>query len=143
MLAAPRKANTNEERLTMGKNPLNKGIIMENADGIGAVTTAMVEARARELALINGRGSSEPTAADYRQAKRELTGDSEIDAQEETLKSLPESERWDPVPGSSGHQAAESLGEDEDAEGRSESAQMFEEGIIEAEPEAEEQSELE
>jgi hypothetical protein len=117
----------------MRKNPLNKGIIMENAHGIGTVTTAMVEARARELALLNGHGSSEPTEADYRQAKRELTGDSEIDAQEEPLESLPESERWDPVPGSSGHQAAESLGEDEDAEGRSESAQMFEEGIIEAE----------
>jgi len=37
------------------------------------------------------------------------------------------------VPGSSGRQAAESLGEDEDTEGRSESAQMFEEGVNEAE----------
>jgi hypothetical protein len=55
------------------------------------------------------------------------------DPQEENLESLPESEGWDPVPGSTGRQAAESLGEDEDAEGRSESAQMFEEGINEAE----------
>ncbi|MGB8806201.1 MAG: hypothetical protein WCC93_14830, partial [Chthoniobacterales bacterium] len=45
----------------------------------------------------------------------------------------PESEAWDPLPGSTGRQAAESLGEDEDAEGRSESAQMYEEGINEAE----------
>jgi hypothetical protein len=37
------------------------------------------------------------------------------------------------VPGSTGRQAADSLGEDEDAEGRSESAQMFEEGVTEAE----------
>jgi len=117
----------------MKKNPLNKGVIMENADGIGTVTPAMVEARARELALIDGRGSSEPTEADYQQAKRELTGEEEIDAQQENLESLPESEAWDPVPGSTGRQAAESLGEDEDAEGRSESAQMFEEGISEAE----------
>jgi len=117
----------------MKKNPLNKGVIMENADGIGTVTPAMVEARARELALIDGRDSSEPTAADYQQAERELTGEEEIDAQQENLESLPESEAWDPVPGSTGRQAAESLGEDEDAEGRSESAQMFEEGISEAE----------
>jgi hypothetical protein len=117
----------------MKKNPLNKGIIMENADGIGMVTFKMVKARARELALINGRGSSKPTEADYQQAKRELTGESEIDSQEENLESLPESEGWDPVPGSTGRQAVESLGEDEDAEGRSESAQMFEEGINEAE----------
>jgi hypothetical protein len=116
----------------MKKNPLNKGIIMENADGIGTVTPAMVEARARELALINGHGSSGPTKADYQQAKRELTGEEEIDLQEENLESVPESEGWDPVPGSSGRQAADSPGEDEDAEGRSEAAQMYEEGISEA-----------
>jgi hypothetical protein len=106
---------------------------MENADGIGTVTPAMVEARARELAVINGHGSSGPTKADYKQAKRELTGEEEIDPQEENLESVPESEGWDPVPGSTGRQAAESLGEDEDAEGRSEAAQMYEEGIDEAE----------
>jgi hypothetical protein len=117
----------------MRRNPLNKGIIMENADGIGTVTPAMVEVRARELALIGGRDSSKPTEADYRQAKRELTGEEEIDAQQENLESVPESEAWDPVPGSAGRQAADSLGEDEDSEGRSEAAQMYEEGISEAE----------
>jgi hypothetical protein len=133
----------------MKKNPLNKGIIMENADGIGTVTPAMVEARARELAVINGHGSK-PTKADYRQAKREQTGEEEIDPQEKNVESGPESEGWDPAPGSTGWQAAESLGEDEDAEGRSESAQMFEEGINEAEhdqmrraAEADEQSDQE
>ncbi len=118
----------------MRKNPLNKGIIMENAAGIGTVTSEMVEARARELAVINGRPSAKPSEADYEQAKRELTGEEETDSQEESREeSLPESDGWDSVPGSTGRQAAESLGEDEDAEGRSESAQMFEEGIMEAE----------
>ena len=106
---------------------------MENAAGIGTVTSEMVEARARELAAINGRPSSEPSEADYQQAKRELTGEAEMDPQEESSESIPESEGWDPVPGSTGRQAADSLGEDEDAEGRSESAQMFEEGVNEAE----------
>ena len=117
----------------MRKNPLNKGIIMENAAGIGAVTSEMVKARARELAAINGRPSSEPTEADYQQANRELTGEAEMDPQEENSESVPESEGWDPVPGSTGRQAADSLGEDEDAEARSESAQLFEEGVTEAE----------
>src|SRR5947199_9489448 len=116
----------------MRKNPLNKGIIMENAAGIGTVTSEMVQARARELAAINGH-PSKPSEADYQQAKRELTGESEIEPQEENSESIPESEGWDPVPGSTGRQAADSLGEDEDAEGRSESAQMFEEGVSEAE----------
>jgi hypothetical protein len=116
----------------MKKNPLNKGIIMENADGIGTVTPAMVEARARELAAINGR--SQPSEADYQQAKRELTGEEETDPQDESRReTVPESDGWEPVPGSTGQQAADSLGEDEDAEGRSESAQMFEEGVSEAE----------
>jgi hypothetical protein len=117
----------------MKKNPLNKGIIMENAAGIGTVSAEMVETRARELAAINGRRSSKPSEADYQQAKRELTGESEMDPQEESRESIAESDGWDPVPGSTGRQAAASLGEDEDAEGRSESAQLFEEGISEAE----------
>ena len=117
----------------MRKNPLNKGIIMENAAGVGTVTSEMVEARARELAAINGRPSSEPSETDYQQAKRELTGEAEVDSQEESSESIAELEGWDPVPGSTGRQAADSLGEDEDAEGRSESAQMFEEGVSEAE----------
>jgi hypothetical protein len=106
---------------------------MENAAGIGTVSAEMVETRASELAAINGRRSSEPSEADYQQAKRELTGESEMDPQEERRESIAESDDWDPVPGSTGRQAAESLGEDEDAEGRSESAQLFEEGISEAE----------
>ena len=117
----------------MRKNPLNKGIIMENAAGIGTVTSEMVEARARELAAINGRPSSEPSETDYQQAKRELTGEAETDPEEESSESIPDSEGWDPVPGSTGRQVADSLGEDEDAEGRSEAAQMFEEGVTEAE----------
>ena len=106
---------------------------MENAAGIGTVTSEMVEARARELAAINGRPSSKPSEADYQQAKRELTGEAEIEPQGENSESVPDSDGWDPVPGSTGRQAADSLGEDEDAEGRSESAQMFEEGVTEAE----------
>ncbi len=115
------------------KNPLNKGILTENAVGIGTVTPEMVEARATELAEIAGRVPAQPTEADYEQAQRELTGGSEMDPEEKVLESIPESERWDPVPGSTGHQAVDSLGEDEDSEGRSESAQLVEEGIKEAE----------
>jgi hypothetical protein len=118
---------------TMNKNPLNKGILTENASGIGTVTPEMVEARARELAAIAGRVPSQPSQVDYEQAKRELTGEPDTNAQEAALESMPESERWDPVPGSTERHAPDSLGEDEDNEGRSESAQLVEEGIKEAE----------
>jgi hypothetical protein len=118
---------------TMNKNPLNKGILTENASGIGTVTPEMVEARARELAAIAGRVSSQPSQVDYEQAKRELTGEPDADVQEAVLESIPESERWDSVRGSTGRHTPESFGEDEDSEGRSESAQLVEEGIKEAE----------
>ena len=117
----------------MNKNPLNKGVLTENASGIGTVTPEMVEARARELAAIAGRVPPHPSEADYEQAQRELTGGSDIDILDQVLESIPESERWDPVRGSIGHHTPDSFGEDEDSEGRSESAQLVEEGIKEAE----------
>ena len=117
----------------MNKNPLNKGILTEDASGIGTVTPKMVEARARELAAIAGRVPSQPCQVDYEQAKRELTGEPDADVQEAVLESIPDSERWDSVRGSTGRHTPESFGEDEDSEGRSESAQLVEEGIKEAE----------
>src|SRR5207302_1818340 len=122
------QGNTNRKWLLMRKNPLNKGIIMENAAGIGTVTSEMVEARARELAAINGH-PSKPSEADYQQAKRELTGEAEMDPQEESSESIPESDGWDPVPGSTGRQAAHSLVEDEDPDGGSERAETLEESV--------------
>ena len=124
---------TGRRLVVVKKNPLNKGIIMEGAAGIGTVTSEMVEARARELAAINGHGSAGPSEAEYEQAKRELTGEPDADRAAEMVEAIPESERRDPVPGSTGRKARESEGEDEDSEGRSESAQLFEEGVSEAE----------
>jgi hypothetical protein len=117
----------------MRKNPLNQGIVSENAQGVGEVTRAQLQARTRELALIAGRTAQQVTQADYAQAKRELTGATELDQQDAMLDALPESKRWDPVPGSTGHQAPESPPEGEDEEGRNESAQLVEEGVKEAE----------
>ena len=117
----------------MNKNPLTKGILTENAIGIGTVTLEMVEERANELAAIAGRIPPQASTIDYEEARRELTGESNIDVQAALLESIPESERWDPVPGSTGRHTPDSFGEDEDSEGRSESAQLVEEGVREAE----------
>jgi hypothetical protein len=116
----------------MGKNPLSKGVLTENSVGIGTVTRAMVNARARELALIAGRPAGRVHQAEYEQAKRELTGGSDIDLQDAILEELPESKRWDPVPGSEGRQVEELPSEDEDDEGRSETEQLVDEGAEEA-----------
>ena len=105
----------------------------DNFIGAGSVTIERVRARARELALIAGRQLGHVTPADFEQAKRELTGEPELDHKEAILESAPEGLRWDPVPGSAGHRAPESSSEDEDEEGRSETEQLVAEGVEAAE----------
>ena len=86
-----------------------------------------------ELALIHGHSTQEISTSDIEQAERELTGKPEMDPEQEVLESAPESERWDPVAGSTGHKVQESFSEDEDEDGRSDSAQLVQQGIAEAE----------
>jgi len=117
----------------MKKNPLKDGILTENSAGLGTVTRKMVRERAVELAAINGRSAQEMSKSDREQAKRELTGDSDADPKEAILESAPESERWDPVPGSTGHKAPTTPSADEDEEGRSDNERLVEEGIEGAE----------
>lgn len=113
----------------MNENPLTKGMIEENSTGIGEISGEMVAQRARELALIAGRPM---TREDTEQALRELTGGDGMDPKQALLESLSEDERWDPIPGSTGHQAEESASEQEDEEGQGKDAQLFEEGVNEA-----------
>src|SRR5271154_4379253 len=101
----------------MKTNPLKQGVLTENSAGIGTVTRKMVRERATELAAINGRSAHEASKSDWEQAKRELTGNSDMDSKEAVLESAPESERWDPVHGSTGHKVPVVSGEDEDEKG--------------------------
>jgi hypothetical protein len=117
----------------MKTNPLKDGVVSENAAGIGTVTRKMVRERAIELAKINGRAPRDATKEDWDQAKRELSGKSDIDPKEAALESAPESERWDPLPGSTGHKMSVAGSEDEDEEGRSDNERLVEEGVADAE----------
>jgi hypothetical protein len=91
----------------------------------------MVRIRAVELAIINGRSSQEVSKSDWEQAKRELTGEPEMDPA--VLESAPELDRWNPVPGSAGHKVRVASSADEDDEGRSDNERLVEEGIEGAE----------
>ena len=117
----------------MSTNPLKQGLLTENSAGIGTVTRKMVRDRAIELAAINGHPSQETSKSDWDQAKRELTGKSDTDPNEAALESAPESERWDPLPGSTGQKVPAAASEDEDDEGRSDNERLVEEGIEGAE----------
>ena len=117
----------------MKTNPLKDGVLTENSAGIGTVTPKMVQARAGELAVINGRSAQEASKSDREQAQRELTDDSDANPNEAVLESAPESERWDPVPGSTGHKVPEASSDDEDDEGRSDNERLVDEGVAGAE----------
>jgi hypothetical protein len=117
----------------MKTNPLKEGTLTENSAGLGTVTRKMVRERAIELAVINGRSARDVSKSDWEQAKRELTGGSDTEPKEAVLESAPESERWDPVHGSTGHKVPVAPSEDEDDEGRSDNEKLVEEGIEGAE----------
>ena len=87
----------------MKKNPIEKGRFSEHAHGLGTVTREMVLQRAREIAVINGRDESNVLDSDFAQARRELTGEEGLAPEPTKAEELPESERWEPVAGSTGH----------------------------------------
>ena len=117
----------------MTRNPLKDGNISENSFGIGTVTRKMVHSRAEELETINGDWLHKVSAADFEQARQQLTGESETATQAAVLESAPESERWDPVGGSTGHKTSVAPSDDEDDEGRSDNERLVEEGLAGAE----------
>jgi hypothetical protein len=117
----------------MKPNPLKDGVLTENSAGIGTVTRKMVRQRAVELAVMDDRSAQEVSKSDWQQAKRELTGKPDMDPKEAMLESAPESERWDPMPGSTGHKVSAAPSEDEDEEGRSDNERLVDEGIAGAE----------
>ena len=95
--------------------------------------TKMARQRAAELAVIEGRSEQGVSKSECEEARRELTGEADTDPNEAVLESASESERWDPVPGSTGHKVLVPPGDDEDDEGRSDHERLVEEGIAEAE----------
>ncbi len=117
----------------MKTNPLKQGALTDNSTGLGTVSRKMVRERAMEIAVINGRSTHAVSKADWEQAKLELTGNPDIESKEAILESAPESERWDPLPGSTGQKIPVVAGEDEDDEGRSDNEKLVEEGVAEAE----------
>ena len=58
---------------------------------------------------------------------------SDVDAKIAALEAVPESERWNPVSGSTGQKVPETPSADEDEEGRSDQQRLIEKGIADAE----------
>jgi hypothetical protein len=106
-----------------------KGRISGGFKGLGTVTPSMVEQRAREIALINGRVAEEFTQADLEQAQAELTGDFALEEQREEEPGARAATLRDVVPGTTGHKVAPKLPSDDQRIAE----QLVHEGVEEAE----------
>jgi hypothetical protein len=93
-------------------------------------TPGMVEARAREIALINGRSSDQVMESDRDEARRDLTGAAVVDSGTD-LQAEREAAQWEPATGSGGEQAPTVPAHDE----QTDAEKLVEEGIAEAEHE--------
>jgi hypothetical protein len=79
------------------------GKISLHGNGMGVPSPELVEARARELALIDERDPEEFTDADWDQARRELLGDVVPAPPEENEATLKLEEEWEVTPDDRGH----------------------------------------
>ncbi len=95
-------------KTTQGKG----GRISDHAHGMGTVTSEMVTQRAKELAIINGRDRQRPTDEDWLQAKRELSGQDDLE-EKQTEEPVAGLTQWDENPESSGHLVENSPSSDE------------------------------
>jgi Protein of unknown function (DUF2934) len=110
------------------KEPVSHGRIIQHGAGLGTVTPEMVQRRAREIALSDGRNGNEVTSADWEQAKRELIGAGNDPAAETDVEEASSTAGWDPAPPSIGHRAETQEVDDE----QSVAEQLFQEGVEEA-----------
>jgi len=108
---------------------MEEGEIIDHARGIGTVTREMVLARARELAMINGRSPHHVLESDWQEARRELVGEEGLVPADTLADSLPESERWEPTPVSTGHKVGDVSEHDE----QTDAERLTEQGLAEAE----------
>src|SRR5205807_9903788 len=82
------------------------GKISVHGDGVGAPTPALIERRAREIALIDERDPDDFTDSDWEQARRELLGTPQAGARRDVGGGVDDSEdEHELVPESPGHAA--------------------------------------
>lgn len=113
----------------MKQDQIEEGRFTDHGHGLGTATEEMVQARAKEIAVINGREGDQVLDFDVEQARRELQGEERLNPTPTPGESLPESERWNPVPGTRGRKAANLSAPDE----QTFAEKLVEEGVADAE----------
>jgi hypothetical protein len=117
----------------MKQNPLKDRVIAEKSVGFGMAKGKMVRVRAAEWGATDGLLSSTGTKPHFAQARRELNGLTDLHPRVAMSEFAPQSERWNPVPGSDGYKVRVAPSEDGDEECLSDNERLVAGGIAEAE----------
>jgi Protein of unknown function (DUF2934) len=110
------------------KEPITHGRITQHGAGLGTVTPEMVQRRAGEIALSDGRAGNEVTSADWEQARRELLGAANSPSAESDIEEAGSTAGWDPAPPTIGQRADTQEADDE----QTMAEQLVQEGVEEA-----------
>lgn len=113
----------------MKKGQIQEGKINYHAGGLGVPTPEMIEARARELAVISGRPPDKILSSDLEEARLELTGQASLSNEEPEEEAILDANQWDPAPGTPGTRAHTVVAADE----QTNVEKYVEEGVEEAE----------
>jgi hypothetical protein len=105
------------------------GKINVHGMGLGAPTPEQVEARAREIAMIDERDPNEFSDADWNQARRELLGETLPPPPEESEQAARMQQEWEVTPDDRGHRVNRpGTSDDEESVGE----QLVTDGVEEA-----------
>lgn len=120
----------------MNRIPVEEGRFSCSGDGLGTVTAEMVQRRAEEISVINGRERDNVLSSDIDEARIELQGREHSNPSTPQAEDIPEEERWDVPAGSKGTEAPTIPAPDE----QTFAEKLVEEGVGEAEHDLEVQA---
>ena len=111
----------------MRQDQIEEGKVSHHGAGLGTITPEMVQARAQEIAIINGRSANSVLKSDWDEAYRELTG--RENPRDPSGDWAIETTQWDPAPGTPGHKVHTTPVHDEQTDRET----ITEQGVSEAE----------
>ena len=114
------------------ESPRDQGKILDHADGIGEVSKAEIEQRARELAEIDGLDTDQVNEGHRYQARQEMLGATDVDAANDDEGVIAGLINEDDVPGESGSAVSTSNNSAADGDDQTIGAELVNEGIAES-----------
>ena len=114
------------------ESPRDQGKILDHSAGIGEVSKAEIEQRARELAEIDGLDADQVNEGHRYQARQEMLGATDADAANDDEGMIADLINEDDVPGESGSAVSTSNNSAADGDDQTIAEELVNEGIAES-----------